>query len=279
MRTADPAAGPLTPSLLRDIGLFDSFASGAPFDPHGCWENRYRVWSVTSLRPKGHTARETGLLTVGRRLDEHGGSELTIHSRILLEESNGYGGHNDVHVEVKCAGDSLSTPRRWRLVSTFHHEGAESTMLRSEETGAFDGSSLSREVNGVRYEYGVDDALTADWCVFDAVQRFADQGEARFRLFEGFNLLKGEQRLRRRQDLDERFDHASGPLRCLTQIGHGVLPCDYWLDGRGRLVAAIAGTRVCFLDDEAVERVEDRERNQHIYFGHGAWVPRRRRAG
>ncbi|MCC5805962.1 MAG: hypothetical protein JJU00_06495 [Opitutales bacterium] len=197
-----------------------------------------------------------------------------ILHRILLEESNGYGGHNDVTVEVLCANDALSTPLEWKLESTFTIANSERDNLSSRETGKFSNRQLTRSVNGIEYTFDISGRLAANWCLFDALQRSISDSHEPFTLFEGFNLIREGHRVRRRPDLDEAFDTATGNLRCSTQLGRGILPYEYWLDSSNRLVAAISGTRIYFLDDKAEEAIADREHNQFIYSGRGAWIPK-----
>ena len=45
-------------------------------------------------------------------------------------------------------------------------------------------------------------------------------------------------------------------LQRFEQIGHGILPYEYWLDKNHRLVIAVTGPRAYILDDNAGEKFE-----------------------
>ncbi len=271
--------GPLTPLTLRKIGIIDGFPQESDFDPSKPDVNSYRMWSVTSLNPSGFTARETGMLQVARLPGYPGGEgALRFRHRILLEEGNGFDGYNEITVEAACAPDALSSPLRWSAESRFVRGGqTQSGLTLREECSCADGRLL-RRVGQVDYAYPIEGALTSDWNLFDALQQpdFLPPSQP-FTLLDGYNTLKTAQVLRTRPDLDEDFGGDTGRLRCITLLGRGILPTEFWLNEQGRVVSAISGTRVFFLDPAAEEHVTYRELNQHIYTTPGAWVPRSRK--
>ena len=97
------------------------------------------------------------------------------------------------------------------------------------------------------------DPITADWCLFEAVQRlpFESSTSLVVDILEGLSVHKYNQRLSYRG----LYTRANNSLQWFHQIGHGVLPYEYWLDNHHRLQMVTTGARTYILSDDAEGRL------------------------
>ena len=95
--------------------------------------------------------------------------------------------------------------------------------------------------------------ITADWCLFEAVQRlpFESTTPLVVDILEGLSVHKYNQRLSYRG----LYTRANNSLQWFHQIGHGVLPYEYWLDNHHRLQMVTTGARTYILSDDAEGRL------------------------
>ena len=92
--------------------------------------------------------------------------------------------------------------------------------------------------------------------MFEAVQRLKISKETvlSFDMLEGLSLFKKSQRLSYRGLTKTKIGAEDIPLHCFVQLGSGILPCEYWLDERHRLLMVTSMNKAYILDDKA-ERV------------------------
>ena len=79
-----------------------------------------------------------------------------------------------------------------------------------------------------------------------------------FDLLEGLRLSKPRHRLFYRGVYPIKMDGRDIPLHCFVQLGRGILPYEYWLDDRNRLLAAVSMNKAYILDEKA-EQIIGRE--------------------
>jgi hypothetical protein len=93
-------------------------------------------------------------------------------------------------------------------------------------------------------------STTSDWALFEVVQRLAfdKRNSLKFDLLEGMSLSKLRHRLFYRGTYPMKTDGQSIPLHCFGQLGSGILPYEYWLDDRHRLLAVISMNKAYILD-------------------------------
>lgn len=239
---------PLTPAELARLGVFGKF-SPAPraYNRSGGWAQTYRIVSSHGYVESGNTNR--GYLRVQRIPSEARGSfRLAVEQKVL--QADGL-----VHAQaadIRCALNPVATPIEWTLASQFlDRSGSEISELTLEENGRlpdYDGGP-----GGAPKRAGEPPALvTADWCLFEAVQRlgFDEKAVRRFDLLEGLSVARRAQRIAYRGK-GEAID-GLGATHWFQQTGSGMLPYDYWLDGRHRLVLAVTFSRGYILDENAV---------------------------
>jgi hypothetical protein len=236
----DPAAGGrqpvrqhLTPSLLWEMRVFDDLPAPNPdFDPDGAWEQTWRIWTCYGYIARAN--RDLGLL----RIERTPGDPVTLDVQQVRLNQEGL--QHIETAEIACEPDSLCSPLAWEIATTFvSPEGEELADL-----------GYSRSVA----EPPADD-VTADWALFEAVQRlpFDDSVEYQFDLLQDLTLLKREQTLRYDGVREVRFGMDTRTLHRFVQTGHGLLPFEYWLDPNHRLVLVVSHYRVYVLDPNAEE--------------------------
>ena len=195
--------------------------SGA-FDPAGDWEHRYGVW-VLLPNARNNKSRKMGELSLRRTR----AGEAAFDLRVTMTTEQQAATVCKVEASMRCRADVIAAVTEWRLTSEMlDNSGAALADTRCELRG-----------NGEKDR-------ASNWSLLEAVQRVpAASGEVRFNMLEDLDLLKTDQRLHYRGPAE--IDLAGRTLRLhgFEQIGHGILPCDYWRDEQGRLLFAIGGVR------------------------------------
>jgi hypothetical protein len=240
---------PLTPAELARLGVFGKF-SPAPraYNRSGGWAQTYRIVNSHGYVESGNTNR--GYLRVERIPSEARGSfRLAVEQKVLQADGS-------VHAqaaEIRCAANAVATLIEWTLASRFLDlSGSEITELTLDEQGRlpdYDGGPAGKEPKRA----GAPPSLvTADWCLFEAVQRlpFDSRAARRFDLIEGLSVARRAQRIAYRGKGD--IVDGLGATHWFQQTGSGMLPYDYWLDGQHRLVLAVTFSRAYILDESAV---------------------------
>ena len=221
----------LTPVLLRELGALDRFPpTPASFKPDGNWTNKYRIWTCHGYRESGNET--VGSLEITRRADSAKTFLLTVRREVIQTDEL----TNVIEATIRCRADRLASPRQWNVSSRFiGADRREITKLGNDEQG------------GTAKQAG---QVTGDWCLFDAVQRleFDKRTSLSFDLLEGMSLPKPGQHLSYRGTFPMKTGTESTPLHCFSQLGHGILPCEYWLDDRHRLLAVTSMNKAYILD-------------------------------
>jgi len=232
---------PITPSMLVELDAVTRFLpTPANFSPAGNWMHSYRIWTC-------HGYRESGNQNVGfLRIERFGSSDktfgLNIHQEVVQRDAI-------VHIidgKIKCRNNQLASPVQWSLQSRFTGpDGKDISELLSSDNG-----KAAEEA----------ETTTSDFCLFEAVQRLAyDKGSSvSFDLLEGMALSKPRHRLSYRGLSPMKTDGRAIPLHCFVQLGSGILPYEYWLDDRHRLLAAVSMNKAYILDEKA-EQIFGRE--------------------
>jgi len=238
---------PLTPELLKQMNAFTDFpATPEDFSPTGNWVNLYKVWTCHGYLDDGNETN--GFLRIERLSGAQPGDpfKLIIDQEIVDDE----GIINVIHAELECMNDQLATLIKWDISSRFTEN--EQPLLPDcdiVETCVKNGAQLEIQRGEKTLSAEGADNLTADWCVFELVQRLAFQAAPplTFATLEGLSLLKKEQALSYCGADSIDLSGVTKPLYCFQQIGSGVLPYEYWLDENHRLMTAITMSRAYVL--------------------------------
>ena len=245
----------LDPAMLHKIGVLGKIPPpDKGFSPHSNWVNTYRICTCHGYLRRDND--DLGLLQISRTGPKGKADfSLSVLQKIV---------HDDAAVclseaEMDCTADQSATLRSWKMSSRFlDHDERVIGELTDEENVRVTGGAIRIKTASGTFDRKTGGPVTSDWGMFEAVQRmgFGDSRPVRFDLLEGLTLNKGEQKLRYRGIYT--FDSGGGEqaLHWFTQVGHGVLPYDYYLDRYHRLVVVITGPRSYILDDNAEETVD-----------------------
>jgi hypothetical protein len=221
----------LTPTLLEELGAVDKFPpTPAGFQPDGNWTNKYRIWTCHGYRESGN--ENVGSLRITRKIDSQ--NTFILEVRQEIEQTDGL--TNIVDGTIMCQYDQLASPVEWNLLSQF----AGPTGNVVSELSSRDRGLATETVTGA----------ASDWGLFEAVQRLAfdKKSSLSFDLIEGMSLSKPGQSLSYRGTFPMKTGGESIPLHCFNQLGRGILPTEYWLDDRHRLLAVISMNKAYILD-------------------------------
>lgn len=223
----------LRPGLLWEMAAFDELPAPDPnFDPAGAWEQTWRIWTCY-----GYLLRSNQTLGTLRITREPGDPlKLSVEQVTLSAE----GQRRMQTAQIVCAPNTLASPLSWTYASSFLAPGGEEIA----------DLSLTRTV-----DVPPEGPVTADWCLFDAVQRlpFSPEATQRFDLLEGLSLLKRGHEIRYDGPHEVRIGAQTRTLHRFVQTGHGVLPCDWWVGKDHRVVLMVTSCRVYVLDPNAQE--------------------------
>lgn len=246
---------PLTPTMLEELGAIGELPLRSDdFDPDGNWVNTYRVWICHGYRESGN--EEVGHLRIERTSGKSGKSfTLKVDQQIVNYE----GALHSVHAGIRCLNNRLASPVRWGLTSSFiGPDGKRRRELGTEEKVQIKADAIEVETDRRTFKRKGSTQLTSDWCLFDAVQRLAFEQDSSltFDVLEGLSLLRQGHHLSYRGLYPININGKDLSLHWFSQLGHGLLPYDYWLDEHHRLLMAITLSRAYILDDKAPARTK-----------------------
>lgn len=224
-----------------------------PFDPAGAWETRYGVW-IKLPDERNFKPHRAGALGIRREMGA-GGATLSLVQTTQQNDKTDY----VIRARIEVDGNPLATPRRWEWSSAIHTPQGEVVDLTSSTgSGELAGDKLILRTNGHERVLAVTGPVTANWCLFDGLQRMAFDAKElpSFSMLEELSLLKGRQQLGIGETAEVTLPSGTVRMRSITQTGPGLLPYDYWLDDQHRLLLAIGGLRA-FIHDPTVTLPEE----------------------
>ena len=244
---------PLTPSLLKELGAVDKLPSTPKdFRPAGNWVNTYRIWTCHGYRESGN--ENVGLLRLERAAGKSDESfALKVHQKIVQTD----GILNIIDARMRCLNDELASVVQWQLSSRLiGQDGEQRPELGTEEKVRINRDVMSVETGGQTFKRKVPTQLPCDWSLFEAVQRlkFKRESSLTFDLLEGLSLLKQDQHLSYGGGSQMTTGTRDVALHCFAQLGRGILPYEYWLDERHRLLLVTSMNKAYVLDEQA-ERI------------------------
>ncbi|OVE79685.1 hypothetical protein BVY01_01785 [bacterium I07] len=243
---------PLTPEMLDSLNALNPVA-GLPenFDSRGDWEHTYRIWSCHGYKKSGNDDR--GFLKLKRRLTNSGSVLMNVEQNIL----NHAGFLNTIKSDIECKDDMMATPLQWKIDSMFIGPDGK----RIEDLGTRDRAKASDGVinmirNGLKVQKRLKNVWTGDWCLPDVIQKlpFDETEPVEFDMMEEMSLLRSGQKLKYRGT--QKAGVFNQNLHWFQQTGHGILPYDYWLDDRHRLLYFVTLSIAYVLDPEAETKFE-----------------------
>ena len=248
---------PLTPTLLKELGAIDKLQSTpVDFNPDGNWVNTYRIWTCHGYRESGN--QNVGCLQIQKKTQRSSETfNLYVEQTVLETDAM----LSTTSAKITCLNNEYASPVRWQISNRFFGpQGKSLDELSTAENASIEGQTMKIKTPTGTLRRQVGTPLTSDWSLFEAAQRW-DVGEAGHLLvtmLEALRILKRGQHITYRGlskiELEPRATH----LYCFAQLGSGILPYEYWLDDRHRLLAVISMNKAYILDDKA-EQIIKRE--------------------
>jgi hypothetical protein len=128
--------------------------------------------------------------------------------------------------------------------------------LNLNTRGQVHADQLSLTVNGQQRDLKLADPfLVSQWTIFDVLHRGNDAFEKPFTVLEHDRKCKPGHRLVTSTTLDPQRIKA-GRLEPVIQLGHGMLPWEYWRDSHQRVLYAFSGSVMMALDDKAPQETD-----------------------
>lgn len=235
--------------------FIEQFTPPAPgFDPRGAWKQAYAV------RLFAETSGNIEFLEIARR-PAGDGAELAVTTR--LEQTNG---QQEENAKLVCAADALGSLRSLQLDSiSSDASGKVVEATRGSLRCEVHGKTIEWTRAGRKRSASATPPVVANWALFDAVQRLAQQESKpiEFTLLDDGDLVKPAQRLvYRGKESVKAAGGASLSLNWWEQTGYGILPTHYWVDGSGRLLFAISGQKAFLYDPDARNHMAARRRRK-----------------
>ena len=228
----------LTPDSLLEFGAVKRFPPPATdFRPDGSWQQSYRIWTCHGYKESGND--NVGAMRLARAAKSDGTFLLEVHQTVVQVD----GLTCNIKANIECRRNVLGSPAQWDIHTTFVGEdGAQMPELESRKRG-----QATSDV----------DRTTGDWCLFEVAQRldYDKDTSLDFDLLEGLELSKLSQRLTYRGVSPTKIEGA-GRMHCFAQVGAGILPTEYWLDDKHRLLCVISMNKAYILDGKAFDVIK-----------------------
>ncbi len=243
---------PITPDMLDALGVLGQPPEQNKDVPSKYMFNSvYRIWTCYGHRNKSN--KNVGFLKINPSSLFDG---TTIGLNCQQQLLNNQGVLHNISVNSKChKNDELYEPFQWDISNWFTDKnGTFADNLSTKQTGVLSDGRLTITQNGVPMQREINNRIATDWGLFLATQRFGPNypyKPPKFQLLENFQRLKGMQTITHRDKTSFDWNGDKLQLDCYQQIGHGVLPFEYYRDQYKRLVLVITGYRCYILDDNA----------------------------
>lgn len=232
-----------TKKILNQYGL----PSGT-FNPEAPWEQAYDIYFMNIRTKPGDSASkplapEATLVVTAK--DEGETRHLGITYSALMDEDT-------TQIDAQCKKNALTSPTEWTLAFSNANVAGQGLVGHSQKGEIrnnrlfLDGKEPTRSKTLGLY--------TADWCLFDAVQRLAvraDQSKYTFDLLEEFSMIRDTQVLSYRGTSEITTDHGAVTADVYCHYGESVIPTLYYLDANARLFLVVSTRRTMILKREA----------------------------
>ena len=250
-RSRTPVARPLTAAVVAELGVLgdDWPPRSREFQPKGNWIHTYRIWTCHGYRESGNT--DQGYLVIERRVgasDDH--FSLRVEQQVVHKD----GIWHSLHARITCRNNQIASPEEWDLASRFWSpSGKEHEDLRLDTKGRLRSGRAVFRSHGRTYEIPTAKQVTADWCLVEAVQRLPRTADEwlTFDVLEDLTVHRPGQRLAYKGPDPVKLDAVTLQLHRFCQLGHGMLPYQYWLDDHQRLLLFTTLSRAYVLDPKA----------------------------
>ncbi len=231
--------------LKRDESMSGFVPPSGGFNPDYGWEHHYRIWLFEG--------DDKGVLKLKcSRTYLHGASDLVVEKKVFQSQNSAH----LTNAEILFSADAVSTPKQWHLESVIMDpDSVPIEKTRIEKTAVVAGDEIRVTVGEHTFFRPAPDLFTIDWLLFDMVQRLPGSSltPMEFDLLEASDLLKEGQRLSYRESRVFEVNGYTLPLIGYHIIGGGILPHQFWVDDKHRLLFVFSGPRAFILDHAVAE--------------------------
>jgi len=241
---------PLEPTIMSRMGALEGteLPSGE-FDPNSDWAHNYRIWTcVGHMEP----TQNQGTISISKSAD---GKQTNLKiNQVVHPDPKVHSPKHHIEADILCHGDLFSTPVSWTLASRFTGgpKYEKVPLIDYAEKATVNGENIDLTIGGEISSREVSSKFTADWCLFEAVQRleFGRKKILEFDFLEGLTVFKAGQKLSYRGQFPVNWNKKPVLLHRFEQFGTGVWPYEYWLDQQHRLVLVVTGPRAYIWDGQ-----------------------------
>jgi hypothetical protein len=243
-------ANPLTLAALESYGALAGFAAPEPgFSGEEAWSHTYRLWLVAPDKRHAKLDSHYGGFVEIIREPMPGGQEFLLQIRQSIVQD--MPGVHETLVRLHCAQDAFASPLRWELTNTVFLGGTKPVPeLQVQQEGKIKEGVLSLTQGAHTRNCPLPLPVTSNWSLLDAIQRLPVKAGRKvdFSMLHELDQLKNFQRLSCQGAVTPKLDGKEMALMAWHHTGEGILPCIYYTNQEGRLVAAVSGIRAYLLD-------------------------------
>lgn len=234
---------PLTPSLAYEIGYFDGYMWPTEiFDANQNWLNVYNIYHCSGRREG--SKKEIGYLSISKSNVENESIHLNIIEKIFTVDNF----QNTVEANVDCLNDFLTTPNQWTLASRIIESNKEILDLTFEEKSKIEANKLIVKKNQKEIITDIPQIITSNWSIINSLQnQFVERLPHSFDVLEDLRKLKTNHKIYN-QGIDV-LNYAGNrhELQHFCRIGNGILPFNYWINSKGRILMMSTHNRLYLL--------------------------------
>ena len=232
-----------TKKVLNKYGL----PAGA-FDPEAPGEQTYDIYWMNIRTKRGNSGSRSHEPEATLRISARNEGE-DRHLGITCSDLKF---DNTTEINAQCENNALTSPKTWTLKFS-NGSMAGKGLVGYTQKGEIRNSRLLMD-NKEPTRSKTLGHYTADWCLFDAVQRLAagkDTEKHTFDLIEEFSMIRERQFLIYRGTSEITTDQSAVTADVYCHYGESVIPTCYYVDANGRLFLVVSTRRTVILKREA----------------------------
>lgn len=258
---------PLDPNILMGIGVIKAeIPSLQPSTAAGERDATFRLWYTLGLTRMTYSE---GFLRLRRRPMNAGRFGLEVEQSLRNHDKSFYEKQHEpwrhlLRATTTCRDDVLGSPENWTLSSGYiNGDGHPISELYRKETAELNAGLLKILVNGKHIERSVPKGpISSDWGILEAVQQLSDSEDIRydFAMLEGLSVIKENQRLSYRGNLEFETESGTVLLHRYQLLGRGIIPREYWLNESGELWFVTSADRALIREEWMAQPLKELHR-------------------
>lgn len=188
-------------------------------------------WGATNSKTGMPTNSVLGQVVIKRKMAK----DRVMYD--IVQQTRIGGVNNFLEAEITCNVDDWNLLRAWKL-RTYHigPNGQIDPLSKMTEKGKCKSGQIQIDSGSHKYRYTAKNPVVTQWTVLDFLIRKASSTlDATFDLLQDLSLFKPNQSLFYDGTTNVKLKGGQAvALQTYAQIGEGILPIHYMLDGRGR---------------------------------------------